>query len=189
MHNFANLWPKKWNPLFPSSTSQSKLDPLRNLASASSGYTFTNRICFSLASCFPGNKDTLPWSEHFVTFEVWLSDKACSLGEMKKTASKHKHFKATQVVPYKRELHWGGLAVDGASGSITATLLCLQAKTAGSWRSYPCSREEMRVMLPNWKNYHKVTSWEAADGGEVEGLQLAASPSQLTWGLFHLAHL
>ena len=28
-----------------------------------------------------------------------------SLGEMKKTASKHKHFKATQVVPYKRELH------------------------------------------------------------------------------------
>lgn len=117
MHNFANLWPKKWNPLFPSSTSQSKLDPLRNLASASSGYTFTNRICFSLASCFPGNKDTLPWSEHFVTFEVWLSDKACSLGEMKKTASEHKHFKATQVVPYKRELHWGGLALDGASAA------------------------------------------------------------------------
>lgn len=41
--NFAHLWPKKWDPFFPSSTSQSKLDPLRNLASASPpGYTFTN---------------------------------------------------------------------------------------------------------------------------------------------------
>ena len=144
MHNFANLWPKKWNPLFPSSTSRSKLDPLRNLASASSpGYTFTNRICFSLASCFPGNKATLPWSEHFVPFAVWLSDKARSLGEMKKTASNHKHFKDPKWCLNKRELHWGGLAVDGVSGGITATLHRRPAKTTGSWRSYPCSREQM----------------------------------------------
>ena len=66
---------------------------------------------------------------------------------MKKTTSKHKHFKDTQVVDYKWELHWGDFAVDGVSDSITATLPSQPAKTAISGSSYLCSREQMGVML------------------------------------------
>ena len=163
--NFAHLWPKKWDPFFPSSTSQSKLDPLRNLASASPpGYTFTNGSVSPLQTVSLATKPPFHDQSTVSLLKFDFLRRPARLGRWRKQHPKT-NISDTRVGLYKRELRWGGLSVDGVLAGVTAALPRRRAKTVGSWRSYPCSREQMRVMLRLDKLPY--TFWEAADR-EVE---------------------
>ena len=113
--NFAHLWPKKWDPFFPSSTSQSKLDPLRNLASASPpGCTFTNGSVSPLQTVSLATKPPFHDQSTVSLLKFDFLRRPARLGRWRKQPPKT-NISDTRVGLYKRELHWGGLSVDGVS--------------------------------------------------------------------------
>lgn len=88
-HRILHLWPGNTAPpphLWITYDSK-KLASLRKLASISSlSYKFTTQIHSPFKNGFLSNWTTVTWSELFVTFEVWLSDRSSGPGE---TTSKH----------------------------------------------------------------------------------------------------